>query len=419
MSGNFLGMSDEEFLKQEIPPDTASSSGSTGSEDTTQNQNQGEESQNADENPNTNATSVAEEVTSEPEQTEEGATATDEGSAEGEASENTQTADQTETQNTQSQNVVDEPGKTQEQNTNVGPKGDDKAIETKPAAPDYESFYKQVMTPFKANGKMIQLNDPSEAIKLMQMGSNYVQKMQAIAPVRKLGMMLENNGIDEAKLSYLIDLDKKNPEAIKKLIKDAGIDPMDLDTSSEPDYRAGNHQVSDAEVNFQTAIEEVKSLPQGLETLTVIHSDWDQASKEVLFQNPQTLSTIHQQRENGIYDRIATEMNRQKTLGMLPANTPFLEAYRIVGNQIQQANGFADLVPQNISTSTSQPIKPTQATPVATRTFVPKPIVSNSEKVKAAATTRTVPKKTQEFVNPLAMSDADFEKQFAQFAGRV
>ena len=41
--------------------------------------------------------------------------------------------------------------------------------------------------------------------------------------------MLENAGItDENQLAYLIDLSNKNPQAIQKLVKDSGIDPLDM-----------------------------------------------------------------------------------------------------------------------------------------------------------------------------------------------
>lgn len=57
----------------------------------------------------------------------------------------------------------------------------------------------------------IELRDSSEAVQLMQKGANYTRKMQDIAPHRKVLLMLENNGLlDEGKLSYLIDLEKKN-----------------------------------------------------------------------------------------------------------------------------------------------------------------------------------------------------------------
>jgi hypothetical protein len=143
------------------------------------------------------------------------------------------------------------------------------------------------MAPFKANGKLIQLKDPSEVIQLMQMGANYTRKLQDIQPHRKVLLMLENNGLlDEGKLSFLIDLEKKNPEAIKKLVKDAGIDPMDIDTSSEPAYSEGNHLVSDEESGFRQVLDEMVSSETGKETVKLINTDWDQASKEALWKSP-------------------------------------------------------------------------------------------------------------------------------------
>jgi len=292
-------------------------------------------------------------------------------------------------------------------------------VEAKAGPADYEGFYNQIMTPFKANGKTIELKSPDEAVQLMQMGANYTRKMQELVPHRKTITMLQNNNIDEGKLSFLIDLDKKNPEAIKKLLKESGIDPLDIDTSSEPAYLEGNHQVTDEEVNFRTALEEVSSTPDGKATLQVINSDWDQASKDVLWKNPETMALIHGQREFGIYDRITEEMARQKTLGTIPAGKPFLEAYKIVGDQLTAAGAFADLVEKHQGNAPSEaPASPGPATskvapePVVTRAATPKPAVSNGAAAGAASPTRAAPTTAQVFVNPLSMSDDDFLKTF-------
>ena len=86
--------------------------------------------------------------------------------------------------------------------------------ETKPV--DYEAFFKQVMAPFKANGRTIELKSPDEAIRLMQMGAGYGRKIQDLQPHLKVLRMLEKNELlDENKLSFLIDVNAKNPEAIK------------------------------------------------------------------------------------------------------------------------------------------------------------------------------------------------------------
>lgn len=279
---------------------------------------------------------------------------------------------------------------------------------TSTAVVDYEASFKKIMAPFKANGKMIELRTPEEAIQLMQMGANYTRKLQELQPHRKIVMMLQNNDLlDEGKLSYLIDLDKKNPEAIKKLIKDSGVDPLDIDTDVEPAYSPSSHSVSDEEANFRTVMEDIKSTPSGTETLTEIHGRWDDASKQALWKSPEIMSVIHQQRENGIYDQITAEMDRQITLGKIPASTPFLEAYKTVGDQmVEEARKSQGGNKQTGATQETSGTDPT----VVTRAATPKSPLANGDKAKAASPTRSTPKKAETLKNPLAQSDEEFLK---------
>ena len=282
------------------------------------------------------------------------------------------------------------------------------AAETAPV--DYKAFHDQVMAPFQANGKTLQLRSVDEAIQLMQQGANYTRKMQAIAPHRKVLMMLENNGLlDESKLSRLIDLEKKNPDAIRALVKEAGIDPLDIDVHEESTYTPGNHAVPDEAVAFQTTLDEVSSTPDGQETVREITASWDPESKAELWKDPSILGTIHQQRISGVYDRVVAEIERQRTIGAIPANVSLLNAYRVIGERMTQAGAFQDLVAAQQAAQ-----HPAVQHPVATRVASAKPAVTNSGKVSAAAPTRTAtPRRAEAFINPLAMSDDEFMKQFA------
>lgn len=276
---------------------------------------------------------------------------------------------------------------------------------------DYKAAYEKVMAPFKANGKTIQMNNPDEVIQLMQMGANYTRNMQQLAPHRKVLMMLEKAGINESNIGLLLDVHAKNPEAIKKVMKDAGMDPLDMDLSQEPQYQAGNHTVTDTEVAFRQVLEDVKSSPEGQETLVHIDRDWDQTSKELLVQNPDVLQTIQEQRVNGIYGRIDAEVQRQRLLGNIPATTPYLAAYKQVGDYLAQSGGFADLV---------QPVQQaTKPAPIATTVKKVEPAVQHNAEVAAAAVSRTTPVAAKTAPNFLAMSDEDFMKHHTNFQGRL
>lgn len=272
---------------------------------------------------------------------------------------------------------------------------------------DYQAFYNQIMKPFKANGKMIELRNPDEAISLMQMGANYTRKMQELQPHRKTLLMLQNNNLlDPDKLSFLIDLDRGDPEALKKFIKDRGIDPLDIDTSTDPAYLGGNHQVTDEEAAFRASLEELSSTPTGQETLQEINGRWDNTSKEVLWKHPEILGIIQEQRDNGVYANIVAEIDRQVTLGKLRADTPFLEAYKAVGDQLYSPSG------QPVAgTGTVQPeLQPAAPQVLATRAATPKVTPSNHDKALAASPTRSTPNKASGVINPLSMSDDEFLK---------
>lgn len=282
-----------------------------------------------------------------------------------------------------------------------------------PADFDYKAGYEALLAPFKANGKMVQARNAEEAIALMQQGANFTRKMQELAPHRKLIQMLQNNDLlDEGQLSFAIDLVKKNPEAIKKLVKDAGIDPMEIDVDAPSQYKEGNHRVSDAEVRFNAELGDLKSTPEGNATLGVIHQTWDDASKQELFNTAGLMSTINEQRSTGIYDRIVGEIEHLKTLGKIGPDVPFLQAYKAVGDHLMQHGGFDDLKAKKDVTAPAATTTAPAAVqaPVATRVAAPKPAAANGAQASAASPSRAAPRKAEAIVNLLGMSDDDFLK---------
>lgn len=272
-----------------------------------------------------------------------------------------------------------------------------------PSSEDLKAFYDRVMSPIKANGKEIQLQSADEVVRLIQQGANYTKKLQALQPNLKLLKMLENNGLlDEGKLTYLIDLDKKNPAAIQKFIKESGVDPLEIDTSAEPKYTPGNHKVSDSEIAFQSAIDDLLIEDAGKETVVTLNRTWDAESKKALFADPSILRLMHEQRQSGIYQQISDEIERRKILGTLPVGQAFIHTYHAVGKEMQQ-KGL--LVPKQAAASQPSRVVDTR---VATRKTV-----ANDDKAKAASPTKSAPKKVVSDFNPLAMSDEDFEKNAA------
>jgi len=261
------------------------------------------------------------------------------------------------------------------------------------------------MAPFKANGKEFVPESPDEVIRLAQQGANYVKKMSALKPNLRMMRMLENNGLlDEEKLTFLIDLNSGNQEAIKKFLKEKSVDPMDIDIDEEPKYQPGNHQVSDTEIAFSNTLQDVMSTEGGPMTVQIIQNQWDDRSKEAVYADPSILPLINEQRRNGIYDRIVNEIDRRRILGTLTDGTPFLEAYRNIGTELHEAG---KLIPQEQAQAPapqSQHRRPIASRPGHSRNSASAP---NAAAARAASPARTSPKQPKPEFDPLSMTDEE------------
>ena len=270
---------------------------------------------------------------------------------------------------------------------------------------DYKTEYEKVFAPFKANGRDITVKSAEDAVSLMQMGANYNKKMAALKPNLKLLKMLEKHELlDETKLSYLIDLDKKNPAAINKLVKDSGLDPMDFDAEKASGYRPKTYTVDERELELDTVLGDLKDTPTYTRTLEVVGNKWDAASRQMVADTPQLLKVINGHIASGVYDIINQQVEQDRTFGRLDSLTD-IEAYRKVGDAIQARGGFDHL---GLNQGKRTPPPGTIVTP-------PKPKIDSVElrdKKRAASSTKPVAAKTEakEF-NPLAMSDEEFSKQ--------
>lgn len=280
--------------------------------------------------------------------------------------------------------------------------------ETKEAVPlDYKAAYERIMKPFKANGREIKLNSPEEVVQLMQRGAGYTKKMQQLQPSLKIIRMLQDNGLhDENVINAAIDVLKGDKAAIVHFLKEKGIDPLDMDTESAKGYKQTNHRIGDDTMALHSTLEEVNSSEHGTAIVRDANT-WDTESKKAIFKNPQVLNLLADHREQGYYDQIVGEIEKQKALGNSEiARLPFLHAYKVVGDAMEEKGMFGT---QNAPAKQAEQPKPTPE--VLARQAAPrKPTAPNSDRAKAASPTQNTAKRAAETVNPLAMSDEEFMK---------
>jgi hypothetical protein len=268
---------------------------------------------------------------------------------------------------------------------------------------DYKVMYEELLSPFKANGRDMKVDTVEDARTLMKMGANYNKKMSVLKPHLKMVKMLDNHDLlDEEKLSYLIDLSKKDPEAIKKLVKDSGLDPLDIDTSNIA-YKPNAYNVTDNEVVLDGILDDIRDTSSFNTTIDIIGNKWDEASKDMIAKDPGIIKVINEHVGSGIYKKVSEVVERERILGRLGGLSD-IEAYKQVGDAINSNGGFGDPVqatkPQPVSTSKSNSVNKANI-PVD-----PKLV----NKRKAAGSTKSQAGKAKPEYDILNMSDEEFEK---------
>lgn len=304
---------------------------------------------------------------------------------------------------------ADEAGKGQKPQAKQKPEVNKEPEAKKPEGEiDYKSQLERILSPIKANGREIQVSSVEDAIQLMQMGANYHKKMASLKPNLGILKMLEqHNVLDQDKLSFLIDLSKGNPDAIKKLVKDSGLDPLDLDAKAG-DYKQSSYAVDEKAVELDTVLDDLKGSTHFGTLMNTVGKQWDGASRQILADNPEVLRVLNAHMEQGIFDKITGKMETERALGRLTGLSD-VEAYRTVGDRMQAAGEFNGLVHQTKATPKVAPIK-----------SAPKPESSetNNKKLAASPTRAKAPVKQQP-INVLNMSDEELLKlDITQFTTR-
>ena len=269
---------------------------------------------------------------------------------------------------------------------------------------DYESAYKKVSEPFKANGVDIQVKEPDDIVRLMQMGANYQKKMSQLKPHLKIIKMLENNDLlKEDKLHNLIDISKKDPKALTKLIKESTLDPLDIDKDAPTDYEPTDYSVSDKEIELDQVLEDIKDTDTFNRTINVLTKDWDAESKQLISEQPEIIRAVNTHMSNGVFDKVNAILQRDKALGKTEG-LPDVEAYKQIADYLFK-NG--ELHTQNSPEDKSQvssKMEEKQEQANADR---------NKKRKAVAPVKQTAAKKVPKEEDFLGLSDEDFMKKYA------
>lgn len=207
---------------------------------------------------------------------------------------------------------------------------------------NYENAYNQVTAPFKANGATMQVKSPEDIVRLMQMGAGAQKQMAKLKPNLKLIKMLENNNLlDERRLNNLIDLSKNDSKAIAKLVKDSGVDPDDIDIENASTYQPNNYTVTDSEYELDQVLDSIKHTDTFDKTIDLLTSEWDDKSKTFVSENPNVIRVINDHMLNGVYDKVNAIMQQDKALGKL-SGVSDVDAYKQIIDMLAKNGELID-----------------------------------------------------------------------------
>lgn len=254
--------------------------------------------------------------------------------------------------------------------------------------------YDMIMGDFKAANKTMSVASPEDALQLMQMGVDYRRKMMEIKPARKSHKLLEDNGIDESTLSFLIDVYNKRPEALAKLLQDSGLETYELDEDMANNYTPNHYSVSDNSLALDDVINDLSQNDEGNQVLSIVSSVWDEESRRYFGTNPKDMYILQNHISDGTFKMITDIMERERVMGRLEGMSD-IDAYRTVGTHLASQGSLPA-------------VKSQRKQPIGKRSSAKKE-VSNASR-KAAAAPSSIGKSSAPAINYLAMSDEEFKK---------
>lgn len=302
-----------------------------------------------------------------------------------EADEEETSTDSNETDPEESQEEVETTNNESEDTTTVPETGEDTSI-------DYKEFYEQVTSDYKANGKIMPgIKSPEDFRTALAMASNYALKTTALKPHLGRIKTLEKAGVTDDELNEMLEFRNRNPDVIKKALKETGMDVLDIDLDNASDYKPSNYIMSEKEAEFEDIVNSIKDTPEFSLTSEVLTKVWDEASRKAMFDNPSLILGLNQEISMGRFDKIQAIIEQNKMLG--------------------RANGKSDLqMYEEIATfmNTEATTRPTNKETIIPTVKVQDPAIVEQKKQAGISTKKTTT--TVKKYDPVKLSDEEFMK---------
>lgn len=315
--------------------------------------------------------------------------------------ENDDSTDETEQENTEEANEQSQEVDGDKQEGDTTDNSENKTDNQETTEVDYKAFYETVTQDFKASGRtMPGVKEPEKFIKALQMATDYALKTAALKPALKRVKMLEDVSDDD--LAEMLDFKKRNPEVIKKALKEANIDPLELDME-QVNYVPQAKIITDSEYEFRETIDELAKDTKFVDTKHLILNTLDAKSKELALTDTKVLKALHQEVVSGRIEQIQSKALELRTFGSVDSTISDIELYASIARQMDIES--STITPNIKSVVSTQVTSNTQTKQVTTE--------SNPElddkRTRAGIQTKSQTKVVKKY-DPTKLSDEEFLK---------
>jgi len=285
---------------------------------------------------------------------------------------------------------------------------------------DLKKFYEEVAeAKFTANGREVEgFKDPQDLIRAQQMLHGYSDKMKVFKEYKKFFKPLEERGItsDPDKFNLAMSLIDGDEEAIKKVIKDKGMDPLEFDLDNV-NYVSKNTLPSEERMLLEEELLKAKNLGIDDKFNVVLSNDFDDASLDIFVnaKNEHIRENLLSQLKDGTYDTVQNEVKRMEMLDysnkLGGLNT--IEKYNLAASKLFSAKESAvPETPVKVVDNSAKIKELADAAKFKKKAAAKEKAVADQRKKAASVSKKRVVKVKAVEVKPEEMNGDDFRANF-------
>jgi len=184
----------------------------------------------------------------------------------------------------------------------------------------------------------------SKALRDKNKYDSYKDEISVLEGIREQGLSNED-------LYLLVEAKKGNQQALAKLLKNANVDPYELDVDGEgvDGYKPNEYKADMRLVETKAIINNLKQDEQTFNKFNnLVTRDFDESSRTKVFQDPNLLEFVGETVKSGLYEKIAPTYMKKKLLGEDPISA-YISAYDEFNKQSQSKQ--VDQIKQNEQTN--------------------------------------------------------------------